>query len=353
MNFYKKDNLAMIVERIDVEKLINEYGIERSRYGSSKSGTVIRGCCPFPDHEDKNPSFMIHIDGERKGKYYCSCSNGSLYDFVIRMENIDFKSSIEFLKSKLLGGSVGLSFDPDKVIEKINKIVNERINYDTEPPIIPACTRNHKMIAWYMNWKRNIEYRKALEIIKDDGLLWCVDDRRYFADEKSWGTEYENSIIIPLLDHNGKMVSWMAQFVDGRDRDKIFATGASIITAAPGLFKCISGGYKWALIVEGYWDAVKAWSYGYPAISVLSAWASDQQMDAIYANLDKIVVALDNDKAGRDGANKIQHKLGGRLEVKYFNIPHKDVLGRKLDVDDMSEDELEHYIDHSIDVVPD
>lgn len=38
--------------------------------------------CPFPDHEDRNPSFR---SDSRTGRWFCSCGSGDVLDFVQRM----------------------------------------------------------------------------------------------------------------------------------------------------------------------------------------------------------------------------------------------------------------------------
>ena len=53
-----------------------------------KSGGVLIGRCPLPDHEDKTPSFTVWPGGERPGSWWCfGCSRGSdVFDLYLYAE---------------------------------------------------------------------------------------------------------------------------------------------------------------------------------------------------------------------------------------------------------------------------
>ena len=51
--------------------------------------------CHFPDHPDKNPSWRWD---DRKWRYHCSCSSGSIIDAVMHMLGLDFAEAAAWLR---------------------------------------------------------------------------------------------------------------------------------------------------------------------------------------------------------------------------------------------------------------
>ncbi|MGO9475688.1 MAG: AAA family ATPase [Rhodomicrobium sp.] len=54
--------------------------------------------CPFPNHDDRNPSWRWDHESRR---WFCTCGNGSIFDAVIRMRGGDFKEVVAWCKEVL------------------------------------------------------------------------------------------------------------------------------------------------------------------------------------------------------------------------------------------------------------
>jgi hypothetical protein len=346
----QRSNLKSLVDQTDVNALVMALEPDKAREVTTQGENAIRCCCPFPDHEDRSPSFRIFTSGTKKGRWVCtpSCGSGNLFDFVMRSDQVEFKQALNILKSKLPGGVLDTYFNADQMLKEIQQLLDTQVKETFEFPDMPVCKRNYKLIAWYMNWRRGYEFQDAMKIIQRDGLLWCDDRARYYIDDPNRSVCYANSIIIPMHDEHGELVYWQAQYADGRTgKNKLYPMGSWNPTLLPGMRMCIAGGYTWALLVEGYWDMVRAWHYGVPAIATGTAFVNDHQMWALYKHLEKIVTAYDNDDAGKVSAQRVEEKLGSLIEVSHLNVEHKNRIG-KLDVDEMSRDQLMHYIEGAV-----
>lgn len=351
----ERTDLKALIDQSDVTALLLAYDPDGVKEASSSEGDKLRCKCPFPDHEDRHPSFHIWTSGDRKGRYSCSCSKGSLFSFIEKMEGIDFPQAIEFLKQRLPGGVIDRSFNAEKFIKRVEKsiqIEGTAVDVAKMPPM-PHCERNYKMIAHYLNWKRGYDLQSALKVIEQWGLLWCADQNSYFHTESNPpGICFANSIIIPMQNADGDVVMWQAQFADGRSgKNKLFPPDGWNPTVLPGMHRCIKEGYRWALLVEGFWDVAKSWHRGVPAVASTTAWMNEHQTRAIFENLDLVVTAYDNDDAGRQAAERVQKTLSSIIKVQHLNVPHKHVLGKKLDVDDMSDVEFAGYMEARVDRV--
>jgi hypothetical protein len=335
-----QSNLRAIVDRLDVSEFVLSYQPEKAKV-IERDGVRerLRCCCPFPDHDDKNPSFHIWLNGPKKGRWACTpnCGSGDLFEFIKRIEGTDFKGALAILNKKAPAGVLDSGFDPTSFIKNINRQMAVTFAETINMPPMPHCERNAKMIAWYLQWRRHYSFEDAMKVIHEWGLLWCVDGM------------YNPSIIIPLHDADGKQVMWQAQFVDGRSgKNKLYPAGGWNPAVLPGMARCIREGYRWAVLVEGFWNLTKSWSRGVPAIATMSAWVNEQQIAAIYRHLDRVTTGFDNDDAGREAAERVEKSLANMIEVNHLSVPHKTLLGKKLDVDDMTADEYRYYLENAV-----
>lgn len=76
--------------------------------------------CPFPDHKETKPSFMVFTDAEFENFMCFGCSrNYSIIDLVMAYENLTFKETV-----KQLGMGLGLSIEDN--IESQIKMINSQ-----------------------------------------------------------------------------------------------------------------------------------------------------------------------------------------------------------------------------------
>ena len=79
-----------ILDSIDYEDYYREL------VPSLTGNTQCAGRCPFPDHEDKNPSFSVDLNS---GLYCChGCGRrGDIFTFHQELKGVDFKAALEDL----------------------------------------------------------------------------------------------------------------------------------------------------------------------------------------------------------------------------------------------------------------
>ena len=80
-----------------------------------------KGCarCPFPDHDDNNPSFEIKSSGTRWICYGCNRNGGSI-DFVKEYNGIDFLAAKQWLENQAYNGK-----SAPRTVKKVAKKQNE------------------------------------------------------------------------------------------------------------------------------------------------------------------------------------------------------------------------------------
>lgn len=123
--------------------------------------------CPFPDHEETKPSFVVYVDGEFENFYCFGCGGKySIIHLVAKLENIPFKTAVE----KLSDGEVISDFDETKFILK-------KLEAQFSHPIDNLGISDALLIMsdYCRSYEESIE-RDKTEIENIDNLWKVVDD---------------------------------------------------------------------------------------------------------------------------------------------------------------------------------
>lgn len=123
------DLASEIKKRIDLLSLAKEYGIELKRHGK-----VYQGLCPF--HSESHPSFTIYPNTNSCYCFGCG-KGGTIFDFVMLKESVDFKQALEILAKK-----AGLPAD----VSKSNKVVGIYNYLDAEGELSFQLIRYHQKV---------------------------------------------------------------------------------------------------------------------------------------------------------------------------------------------------------------
>lgn len=153
---------------------------------------------------------------------------------------------------------------------------------------------------------------------------------RYSADTKQ--------VVLPIRTPDGELLG--AQY----------RQAGSVLTLPEGVPKSTTlFGYSLiqshdqAVLVESPLDAVRLFGLGIPAVASLGAWVSKDQARLLSLAFSTVYLALDNDQAGRDGAEILGPMLrrGGCAVVpwRYDGLVDEDGAAAK-DVGDVADDDM-------------
>src|SRR3990167_8052179 len=85
------DEVDEIKRRIDIVDLISSY------LTLKKAGSDYKALCPF--HQEKTPSFMVSPEKQIFKCFGCG-AGGSVFDFVMQMEHLEFREALEMLADR-------------------------------------------------------------------------------------------------------------------------------------------------------------------------------------------------------------------------------------------------------------
>lgn len=153
--------------------------------------------------------------------------------------------------------------------------------------------------------------------------------------------DFHDSVVLPHFDKSGHCIMLIKRSIT--EHVYLNSAGASKTDSVYGIHmvyrkldKLVNCPYIY--IVEGAFDVLRMWQNGYPAVGILQASISDYQLELIRKlPFRKVVVATDNDEAGRRVAYQLAGRLAKHKEVYLMKYP----AGRK-DPGEMTDKELEN-----------
>lgn len=125
--------------------------------------------------------------------------------------------------------------------------------------------------------------------------------------------------IIPFLGPDGRVHGWQRK---GRG---VFENYPKRLRKRQFLFGMHALAGKRGILVESPLDAVRLASAGYGGgLATYGVEISDYQINLLLKSVDSLVLALDNDAAGRRVTEDLMDRLGRRMPVRLFNYEGSD-----------------------------
>lgn len=284
--------------------------------------------CPFPDHEDRDPSWRWDTS---KKKWHCTCGNGSAFDAVMRMGKANnFLSSVTWVRTalKLDGLSApGAVIDLEKVKAEAREQAKERERLDAEEKERKrrwVNTRWHQgepaegtVVEGYLTDTRRLQ-NPPLDALRY--LPAGLAGQPYPAMMAAFGlpVEYEpgklrldeaSGIHLTFLDGIKKAPALKPKMMHGTCK------GLPIVLAPPndGLAICIAEGIETALSIHAV-TGIGAWAAG-------SAGFMPDLADVVPDIIESVTIWCEEGKAGQDNARELHERLKARgFEVRLAGV---------------------------------
>lgn len=146
-NGFSSEFLDRVRAKNDIVDVVSKY------VTLTRRGLNFWACCPF--HNEKTPSFSVKQDGQFFKCFGCG-ESGNVFTFIMKMENVDFPTSVE-----ILAKNAGLELPTDSENEEMKKRKHER---DRVYAVLKATTE-----FYHKNLLENPESEQA-KYLKERGL---------------------------------------------------------------------------------------------------------------------------------------------------------------------------------------
>lgn len=296
--------------------------------------TYVQITCPLSpkthqNGSDKHPSLSILVkDTERSGwKCHACGEKGLLNDLITHWAVINRKDPSE-------------AYDLIKKEEEGLEALQTRVDARVEGK---WGDRPSSLISNGVDFE--VFDERELDSFERAVPQWAIDRGLSLDTCKEWGLRNDpewkdpmtgqawHRLVIPIRRRDGKLVGLVGRAIDDEAPDKYFAywhwNKSNYIFGQDRIPKDA----KAVIVVEGMFDTMKFWEYGLPVGGMIGSEPSERQAQMLL-EYEKVLLALDRDKAGEKGTDWLIRRLRGRVPL--FSVPFPD---RKTDPKQFSFDE--------------
>ena len=334
MGYYPRDFLEQLCLTSDIVSLISEDTALKGK------GDRFTGLCPFPEHNEKTPSFSVSAG---KQLYHCfGCQNsGNIFTYLKKQRGMSFSSAVEYLAEKK-----GIP------IPKIHKTKTERISpglFELSEKIcsfferqLMQTSKDHKVRSYLKKRGYSSDLIQGFRMgyaPKGNVLLSFLRDPKEqrqamelgLINRSNAGDIYDNfrhRLIFPILSVQKQVIGFGARVLDdsfpkyiNSKESKIFHKGQSFygINESARYLRQDS----FALIVEGYTDFLSLWQAGFKnLVATLGTALTEHHARLLKQYVETVVMVFDGDQAGaRARERSLPLLLGAGLKVKFISLP--------------------------------
>lgn len=327
-----QDAKEEIRSRLAIEDVIGEY-VQLKRAGRN-----LKGLSPFTD--ERTPSFMVSPE-KQIWHDFSSGKGGDIFSFVMSVEGMDFRQSLEHLARKA-GVDLSLFSHGDGRIAKRRARAQEALELAAK--FFQQVLLRTPTALEYVNKKRGLNRQTVSDFqigfAPSDGgsLVKALEKRGFSRRELSdaglvnrfGGDLFRGRMVVALSDPSGRVVGFTGRIIrDEPNAPKYLNTPQTLLFDKSrhvfGLFQAKESIRKYdeAVIVEGNLDVVSSHQAGVKNVVATAGTAmTEYHLKSLSRLASRVKLAFDGDRAGLNATERaigLAQTVGVELEV--VNIP--------------------------------
>ncbi len=308
--------------------------------------------CPW--HDDRKPSLQVNPQRQTWKCWVCNVG-GDIFSYVMQRDGVDFgeairtladKAGIEYRTGNKSKATPGGPNDKAALLAAVKYAAQAYFEY-LQSDSSPETERARAYLA-----ERGIddESRKRFQIgYGPDQWSWLTDKASKqglspevlraagLAVQRPSGTGhydlFRGRLMFPISDMQDRVISMGGRIIPGGDPDK---AGAKYINGPETMLFSKSRqlyGLNLArtaiqktgqvLVMEGYTDVIAARQAGIePVVAVLGTALGEHHIDILRRFVDRVVLVLDGDEAGRKRADQVLELfVGANVDLRIITLP--------------------------------
>ena len=330
-----REIIEEIVARTDINDLIGSY-VTLKRAGSN-----MNGLCPF--HSERTPSFTVF---SKSNSFYCfGCgAGGDAISFVMKAENLDYPSAVEFLASRAgvtipqdkneiaqMGMSRKRVYEMNLAAAKFfrENLFDKEIGFDAmnylagQRKLNPAIIKRFGLGFAPNNFWALTNHMRSLGFSEQE----LIDGFLCGRSQKS-GKLYDyfrNRVIFPIIDVTGNVIAFGGRVMDDSKPKYLNSSDTPGFKKSKNLFALNYAKNHCAeqiILCEGYMDVIALHSAGVEnAVATLGTALTSEQARMLTKYTKKVILLYDSDDAGQratDRAIQILNEVG--LDVRILKL---------------------------------
>ena len=287
-----------------------------------RQGARLSGLCPYPDHQEKTPSFNVTPD---KGFYYCfGCQRGGdAIKLLMELKGLDFAEAVSYVADR---SGVELHYEGGGDADAAKKQAGRRKSI--HKALAAAAVYYHK----YLLKSKTPEAEQARKYLKGRGLIASTIEEfrlgyaprgasgflqpagrlgigRAILDaagllSQRGGERFAGRITFPISDRRGRIVGFGARTLGDAQPKYLNSPETEIFNKRdllygfPQVAQAVNR-ERAAIIVEGYTDVLMLYQSGIKnAVATLGTATTPGHLRLLSSYVDRIYMLFDPDTAG-------------------------------------------------------
>jgi DNA primase len=297
-------DFKQIKQQVSMESALGRYNIKLRRVNQHS----IRGACPLPSHSsDKSrESFIVQTD---KNIWACQSSScvagrsgkkgGNILDFVALMEHCSIRDAAIKLRDWFVVTNA-----------------NPQIKKGSDPTPVPIAKtddegENRPLTFSLQGLDHTHPYVRRRGITENIAKEFGVG---FFSGRGSMS----GRVVIPIHNENGELVAYAGRAIDEGEPKYKLPTGFKKSAVLFNLFRAAVD--HTVIVVEGFFDCVKVDQAGFQNVVALMGSSLSVRQEALLRTFSDVVLLLDGDDAGREGAKEIAARLVSSHFVRMLSL---------------------------------
>ena len=334
------DVKEQIRQAIDIVSLVERYLPLR------RQGRGFVGLCPW--HDDHRPSLQVNPQRQSFRCFVCDIG-GDIFTFMMKIENIDFPEAVAML-AEMAGiplprspGKTSPASEQKQELYRVTAWAEQQYHQCLLESQEAAVARKY-LEDRQITRESIIRFRLGFSPLQPDWLLRKA--RRDQIDSKllltagilagGQGREpidrFRGRVLFSIRDSQGRTVGFggrvlphMAESVPAKyinsPETPLFSKSRLLygLDAARDAFRKTGT----ALVMEGYTDVIMAHQFGFQnAVAVLGTALGDSHLQVLQRYVDRVVLVLDGDEAGRRRAAQVLELFVARqIDLRVLTLP--------------------------------
>jgi DNA primase len=347
---YDQDFIEKVREANNIVDIISQYTELKGR------GHQHLGLCPFPDHNEKTPSFSV---SENKQLYHCfGCKkSGNVFTFLETYSGLSFVEALEYLarrahiemptpKDNIAPGVAKAQKDKRHQMTRINRLA--AVFYHQQLKQLPS---GHKLRAYLQKrhltdeiieefrlgyapetWSSLADHmaqkRAPLPVADSIGLIRKNKNGGYFD-------MFRDRLMFPIFSIDSQVIGFGGRIIDQGQPKYINSVESDVFKKGQSFFgldktaKHIRSEDR-VFVVEGYMDLLALYSHGVKnVVATLGTALTENHVRLIKRWTKNVVLLFDGDQAGQQASERSLANF-----FKHDLVPQIFVLPEGQDPDD-------------------
>jgi len=312
---YPQDIIERVRSHVDIVQVIGEYlRLERK-------GRDYWGLCPF--HNEKTSSFSV---SQEKQMYYCfGCqAGGNVISFMMEHNKMSFSEAMEHLAERAGVELPQLENDSEARLRKqqrdrdiklmswacevfakqlANKeLGKESLKYLTGRGLSAELISELKLGYSLPGWGTLIERAQKVGISTDELLRVGLA----VQGESSSYDRFRHRIMFPIRDRRGQVIAFGGRVLDDTQPKYLNSPETALFRKSRELFGLdraarAIGSAGFAIVVEGYMDAIMPWQFGIDnVVASLGTALTSEHAFILKRYTNEVTLCYDSDAAGQN-----------------------------------------------------